>query len=210
MVAAVAAFLVRRIAQHVLAAHLLRNGRVDLVGALFLRHLEHASAGLPANLLQYLLAVDARFLLLRMLAAPPASGISAATRIAPSATRIAPSATRIAPSAVMPATGISAAGRAAGAVPLLSLVVNDVDHRIGALRSLDRAVDRLFASAIDAIGEQHNRLAPLLLLHHFVGGQIDRIVEQRPPAIAMAARSLARSTARRIVVARATLELRRP
>src|SRR5271165_2459022 len=204
MIAAVAAFLVRGIAQHVLAAHLLRNGRVNLVGGLFLRHLEHAPAGLPANLLQDLLAVDAGFLLLRTLAAAPA------TRIASAAARIAASTTWIAPSAVMAPTRISAAGRAAGAVPLFSLVVNGVDHRIGALRSLDRAVDRLLASAIDAVGEQHNRLAPLLLLHHFVGGQIDRIVEQRPPAIAMAARSLARSTARRIVVARATLELRRP
>src|SRR5271165_1560518 len=204
MVAAVAALLVRRIAQHVLAAHLLRNGRVNLVGALFLRHLEHASAGLPANLLQYLLAVDARFLLLRTLAAAPASGISTTARIAPSATRIAPS-------AVVPPTGISAAGRAAGAVALLPLVINGVDHRIGALRSLDRAVDRLFASAIDAIGEQHNRLAPLLLLHHFVGGQIDRIVEQCSPAVAMAAaRSLTGVSARRIVVAPATLELGRP
>jgi len=56
-----------------------------------------------------------------------------------------------------------------------------IDQRIGALRGFHGARQGLFAAPIHPIGKHDQGLSALLFLHHFVGRQVYRVVEQCAP-----------------------------
>jgi hypothetical protein len=70
---------------------------------------------------------------------------------------------------------------------LLALEVDGVDDGVGALGCFECAGEALLAAAVDAIGEDDERLAALLLCHEFVGGEKGGVVEGVAAASSMAA-----------------------
>jgi hypothetical protein len=54
---------------------------------------------------------------------------------------------------------------------------------VGMLRCGNGTLERLFASSIDAVGEDDDRLSSRLLLHQFIRGEIDCIVKQSSAAV---------------------------
>ena len=62
-------------------------------------------------------------------------------------------------------------------VLLLALGVDGVDGDVGAIRGIDGVVEGVFAAAIHAVREDDDCLAAFLVLHQFVAGQKDCVVE---------------------------------
>jgi hypothetical protein len=69
-----------------------------------------------------------------------------------------------------------------------------VDEGVGALRGFGGIGERFLAAMVDTVGEDDESFAALLLFHEFVGGEVNRVVEKRAPAVAMAVRTAAVST----------------
>src|ERR1700728_1120828 len=133
---------------------------VDGVYSLPLRDLKDASAGLTAQPLEDLLAIDG--VRLRPSASSTATIASTAARPAPASPWVA-TPTGIASTAGKTTTMMaSRIPWAVIAMRLLALEVDRVNDRIGALSCLDRLGNRLLAVAVDAIGKQNERAAPLL------------------------------------------------
>jgi hypothetical protein len=59
------------------------------------------------------------------------------------------------------------------------------------LRAFDGFGERFLAAVVDAVGEDDEGFAALLLFHEFVGGEVNRVVEKCAPAVAMAVRTAA-------------------
>ena len=77
----------------------------------------------------------------------------------------------------------------------LRLVVGKADgvnQHIGALGGFNRAADRGLAAVIDAVREQDDRFAPLLLLEELVRGEENGIVHRRAAALRGLAAALRR------------------
>src|SRR5262249_54848848 len=64
---------------------------------------------------------------------------------------------------------------------------NRVDNGVGSLGGFERLLQRFFASVVHAIRKHDERLPPVLGLHHFVRGKVDRVVQQCPAAMTAAA-----------------------
>ena len=78
---------------------------------------------------------------------------------------------------------------------MLALVVDGVNDRVGTLRGFDGAVQRFLTAAIDAVGEDYEGLAALLLFHEFDGGEIDCVVKLGSTTAMMPAAGLVGVTA---------------
>src|SRR5882757_8937321 len=55
---------------------------------------------------------------------------------------------------------------------------NGIHHRVAALRSLNRIIQRLLAACINAVGKNDERFTAFLFLDYLVGGQINTVIEQ--------------------------------
>src|SRR5215469_5527772 len=55
---------------------------------------------------------------------------------------------------------------------------NAVEESVGALSGFDGFGEGFLAAVIDAVSEDDERLAALLFLHQFVGGEVDGVVEK--------------------------------
>src|SRR5271167_3864252 len=150
--------LVGRVAQAVLVAQLLFDLGVDLIDGLFLGHFKESAAGFTRDALQNLLAIRMGGLL----------------RISTAAGTAAHSTT---PTAVAAHASTHAARIALVAVGFRIGVEDGIHQRVGALRGFDGAIQTDFATGIDTVRENDERLAPLLLSRHFVGGEEHRVIQ---------------------------------
>src|SRR5689334_276775 len=162
--------LVRSEAQAVLIAQFLFNAGVNFVESLFLgRALKHTAAGFLRDSLQDFFAIRALFL---RLSPPSAAATSAAT-----------------------AHGTSHAGIAKSAAMLSEIFfafeIDGVNESIRTLGGFNRALQRLFAAAIDAIGDNDQSFATFLLFHQFIRGKINRVIERGSAPMHSPASSLA-------------------
>src|SRR5271157_5263119 len=98
-------------------------------------------------------------------------------------------------SARPPATGLSHPASTSGpaeAAPLLMMLISKedgVDHGVGALGRLNGALQGLLATPVNSVREHDDRFAALLLLHQFVGGQVNGIVKQSAASVVHPART---------------------
>ena len=69
-----------------------------------------------------------------------------------------------------------------------------IDEGVGALRGFDGFGEGFLAAAVDAVGEDDEGLAALLLFHEFVGGEVNGVVEKRAATMAVTAGAAAVST----------------
>jgi hypothetical protein len=58
-----------------------------------------------------------------------------------------------------------------------------IDHSVGALGGLNRALQGFLTSPVNSVRKNNERFATLLLLHQFVGGQENGIVKQSAAAM---------------------------
>ena len=133
----------------------------------FFGNLEEASAGFLRKALQDFLAV--RVGLLRIAAAATTTTGITTARI-----------TATAHAAAMAAPGSAAAHVRASEAIVVGVFVGEedgVDERVGALRGFDGAIEADLAASIDAVGEDDDGLASLLLLQDFVRAEEDCVVK---------------------------------
>ena len=166
---------------------------VDGGGIVFFRELEDAPASRRRDICQNALSVPLHALLRPAL---PTAGISPA-RIATAGipSRVAagiPSritTTRITAPGVPPSRIAAALVRITFLVHFLLFLVrlplhiDGINDRAGPLSGVDGGAQRLLAALVDAVGEEHQHLAAVLLARDLIRGQIDRIVEQRLRAL---------------------------
>ena len=168
------------VAESVLGTKLFGDLGVDARDILFFRDLEEAAAGFAGDAFEDLFAVDAGL------------GVAAA------ATALAAAATA-ASGIASAATGVAAAGTAAvvaeaGAV-LLALEVDGVDDGIGALGGLDGMGEGLLAGVVDAVREDDEGFAAVLLGQELIGAKEDGVVHGGAAAAMAAATTVAAATA---------------
>src|SRR5580658_2058860 len=154
--------LVGGIGEQILLAECAGDQAVNVVEIIFLLGLEELAAGALRDLLHDLLAVD------RRLAFAAAAMPAATAGPAPAAARITATRITAAHSAVM-------AWKLARLALFLAFEVNGENLHAGAIGCIDGIVKRFLAAAIDAVGEDQQRLAAVLGLHQLVACKIDRV-----------------------------------
>ena len=154
--------LARGVAEDILVVEFLVEVGINFVESFFLGDFKETSAGSLGDLFENFFAVGPRFL--------GAPGIAAAS----SATH-APT-THVRPSETAPA-----------AVALFLVGEEDaVDEGVGAQGGFERIVEGFLAAAVDAVGEDDEGFAAVLLFHQFVRGEVNGIVEQSASAVTVA------------------------
>ena len=148
----------RHVSQAILISQLLFNERVNLTHRLLLRDFEQAATRLIRDARQNLLTVGSW---LCWKSAVPAHS---------------------------PAHGATHAK--ATLVPAIAFVIFIKDRIHGGVCSLSgrhRNFQALLAATVDAVGEHDQGLATLLLLHQFLGREVDSVVQESPATHVMPA-----------------------
>ena len=68
---------------------------------------------------------------------------------------------------------------------------NAVNQGVGSQGGFDRFGEGFLAAAVDAVGQDNQGFAALLLFHQFIGSEIDGVVEKRAAAMAVATGAVA-------------------
>ena len=166
--------LVRGEGETVLGAELGGDLGVDVGGGLLFGDLEETSAGLVGHAIEDLLAVNlAATLAAGAVATAASTGIASATTAGVAATG---ESSGEAYASALTATSAAAGGVVAG-LALLAFEVDGVDDGVGALGGFDGLGEGLTAGVVDAVGEDDEGLATLLLAHELVSGEEDGVVE---------------------------------
>ena len=163
--------LVGGIAEDILVVEFLVEVGIDFVEGLFLRNLKETPAGSFGDLLENFLAVGTRFF--------GAPGIAAASSAHSAAT------THPTPAHARPSEPASVA------VAFFLVGEEDaVDEAVGALGGFEGFAERFLATVVDAIGEDDERFAALLLFHQFAGGEVNGVVKESAAAVTVAVRAV--------------------
>ena len=179
------------VAEDILVVEFLVEVGINFVERLFLRDFEEAPAGSSGDLFENFFAVRTRFF--------GAPGIAAAS------------------SASAHSTAAHARASETGSIAVALFLVGEedaIDECVGAQGGFERFVEGFLAAPVDTVGEDDEGFAAVLLFHKFVGGEVNRVVEEGAAtatvAAAVGAASVAAATATRGTAAGTGLrELRR-